>query len=109
MGVTNVKTVIDGMRSTRDTQMSEMAQLKAQVKEQNQRLIILSQEKAKLDSKTKQNQAADAASLEQTQAAFSNKQVSNLYSIYCSILLIFFFTDYNKPIEGQTGKLKTRN
>lgn len=51
VSVTSVKTVIDGMRSTRDTQMSEMASLKARIKEQNARLVQLSQEKAKLDSK----------------------------------------------------------
>lgn len=75
-GVTKVKALIDGMRTTRDTQMTEMAQLKARIKEQNQRLIQLSQEKAKLDAKTKSNQANDAANQEQIQAAFSNKQVS---------------------------------
>ncbi|EAT47411.1 AAEL001473-PA [Aedes aegypti] len=53
VGVTNVKSTIDGMRTTRDTQMSEMAQLKAKVKDQNQRLVQLSQEKAKLDAKNK--------------------------------------------------------
>lgn len=49
--VTSVKSVIDGMRSTRDTQMSEMTSLKAQIKEQNAKLVQLSHEKAKLDSK----------------------------------------------------------
>lgn len=51
VSVTSVKTVIDGMRSTRDTQMSEMANLKARIKEQNAKLVQLSQEKAKLDNK----------------------------------------------------------
>lgn len=68
-GVTNVKTIIDGMRSTRDTQMSDMAQLKARIKEQNQKLVHLSQEKAKMDSKSK-SQGGD-----HDQAAFSNKQI----------------------------------
>lgn len=72
VGVTNVKSVIDGMRTTRDTQMSEMTQLKARIKDQNQRLVQLSQEKAKLDAKTKANPASD------DQAVFSNKQVSLL-------------------------------
>ncbi|XP_037915004.1 intersectin-1 isoform X2 [Hermetia illucens] len=74
-GVTNVKTVIDGMRSTRDTQMSEMAQFKARIKEQNQKLLQLTQEKAKWDSKMKMNQFADAANQEQMNAAFANKQI----------------------------------
>lgn len=51
VSVTSVKTVIDGMRSTRDTQMSEMATLKARIKEQNAKLVQLSQEKSKMDSK----------------------------------------------------------
>lgn len=75
--VTNVKTVIDGMRSTRDTQMTEMGQLKSRIKEQNLRLVQLSQEKAKLDAKNKQNQGGSVVSgdPEQMAAAFSNKQV----------------------------------
>ncbi|KFB42982.1 AGAP009037-PA-like protein [Anopheles sinensis] len=68
VGVTNVKTTIDGMRSTRDTQMSEMAQLKAQVKEQNHRLVQLSQEKAKLDAKNKSGET-------ESQLQFTNKQI----------------------------------
>lgn len=69
VAVTNVKTVIDGMRSTRDTCMSEQAQFKAKIKEQNAKLVQLSQEKAKLDSKTRANPSAD------DQAMFTNKQV----------------------------------
>lgn len=71
VGVTNVKSVIDGMRTTRDTQMSEMTQLKSRIKEQNQRLVQLSQEKVKLDAKSKNSDpSADSA------VVFSNKQVS---------------------------------
>lgn len=66
--VTSVKSVIDGMRSTRDTQMTEMATLKTRIKEQNNKLVQLSQEKAKMDSKSKSD-----ASL--SQEAFSNKQM----------------------------------
>ncbi|XP_055636706.1 intersectin-1 isoform X2 [Toxorhynchites rutilus septentrionalis] len=68
VGVTNVKSTIDGMRTTRDTQMSEMAQLKAKVKDQNQRLVQLSQEKVKLDSKNKIGET-------ESQLQFSNKQI----------------------------------
>lgn len=75
-GVTSVKTVIDGMRSTRDTQMTDMAQLKARIVEQNARLISLSQEKAKLDIRTKMNASAgDAASDAGQDQHFSNKQI----------------------------------
>lgn len=69
VSVTSVKTVIDGMRSTRDTQMSEMATLKARIKEQNAKLVQLSQEKAKLDSKYAK---ADGLS----QEIFASKQLN---------------------------------
>lgn len=96
-GVTKVKALIDGMRTTRDTHMTEMAQLKARIKEQNQRLIQLSQEKAKLDAKSKTNQANDAANQEQIQAAFSNKQVSCFWCAYHFMEFSFFgvFSDFN--------------
>uniref|UniRef100_A0A182P2W3 Dynamin-associated protein n=1 Tax=Anopheles epiroticus TaxID=199890 RepID=A0A182P2W3_9DIPT len=68
VGVTNVKSTIDGMRTTRDTQMAEMTQLKAKVKEQNQRLVQLSQEKAKLDAKNKSGET-------ESQLQFTNKQI----------------------------------
>lgn len=68
VGVTTVKTTIDGMRATRDSQMAEMAQLKSQVKDQNQRLVQLSQEKAKLDAKNKTGET-------ESQLQFTNKQV----------------------------------
>ena len=70
------------MRSTRDTQMSDMAQLKAQVKDQNQRLVQLSQEKAKLDAKTKVG--------ENESIQFSNKQVCiTLWPSYVQDFSIF--------------------
>ncbi|XP_032595566.1 intersectin-1 isoform X3 [Drosophila grimshawi] len=76
-GVTNVKSVIDGMRTQRDTSMSEMAQLKARIKEQNAKLLQLTQERGKWDSKTKANSgvAGDAAQQEQLTAAFAHKQL----------------------------------
>lgn len=78
-GVTNVKTVIDGMRTQRDTSMSEMAQLKARIKEQNAKLLQLTQERAKWDAKSKASGAAlsgENAQEEQLNAAFAHKQVS---------------------------------
>lgn len=65
------------MRTTRDTNMTELAQLKAKIKEQNQKLLQLTQEKAKWDAKMKSNQYGD----EQTNAAFTNKQVENFSSL----------------------------
>uniref|UniRef100_A0A1L8DMI3 Putative endocytic adaptor protein intersectin n=1 Tax=Nyssomyia neivai TaxID=330878 RepID=A0A1L8DMI3_9DIPT len=66
--VTNVKTVIDRMRTTRDTSNSEMTNLKAKIKEQNAKLVHLSQEKAKLDAKNKANPADQ-------EQMFNNKQI----------------------------------
>ncbi|XP_013099385.1 intersectin-1 isoform X2 [Stomoxys calcitrans] len=75
-GVTNVKSVIDGMRSQRDTSMSDMSQLKARIKEQNAKLLQLTQERAKWDAKAKAAAAAgDAGQQEQLTAAFANKQL----------------------------------
>jgi intersectin len=67
--VTNVKTFIDGMRSTRDTIVAEQTQYKSKIKEQNLKLVQLSQEKARMDAKTKTTSAAE------DQAMFTNKQV----------------------------------
>ena len=52
-GVTDVKTFIDGMRSSRDTKMADMTSLKAQLKDQNERLIKVTQEKAKMEAKNR--------------------------------------------------------
>lgn len=69
VSVTNVKTTIDGMRSTRDTCVSEQALYKGKIKEQNAKLVQLSQDKAKLDAKTKIGTSVDE------QAFITNKQV----------------------------------
>ncbi|XP_023033932.2 intersectin-1 isoform X3 [Drosophila willistoni] len=77
-GVTNVKSVIDGMRTQRDTSMSEMAQLKARIKEQNAKLLQLTQERAKWDAKSKASGGSlsgEAAQQEQLNAAFAHKQL----------------------------------
>lgn len=96
--VTNVKTVIDGMRTTRDTCVSEQTQFKAKIKEQNAKLVQLSQEKARMDAKAKtnNNSAAD------DQALFNNKQVgsSNLLSTRYSTTN--FLPDYHQPTQRQS-------
>ncbi|KAH8413568.1 hypothetical protein KR009_012294 [Drosophila setifemur] len=77
-GVTNVKTVIDGMRTQRDTSMTEMAQLKGRIKEQNAKLMQLTQERAKWDAKSRASGAAmggENAQQEQLNAAFAHKQL----------------------------------
>merc|ERR1712106_1141447 len=55
-GVTDVKSFIDGMRSSRDTKMADLNALKTQLKEQNQRLLQVTQEKARIEAKNKVNQ-----------------------------------------------------
>lgn len=47
-GVSEVKSFIDGMRTSRDTKMQDMNALKAKLKEQNERLLIVTQEKAQV-------------------------------------------------------------
>lgn len=76
VGVSSVKTTIDGMRSTRDTQLQEMSALKNKLREQNQRLLTLSQEKARIEAKNKINSAQDAAGQEAIKMAFDNKQIT---------------------------------
>lgn len=69
--VTNVKTVIDGMRTTRDTIVGEQTQFKSKIKEQNAKLVQLSQEKARMDAKAKTNPNSSA----DDQAMFTHKKV----------------------------------
>nr|CAD7429672.1 unnamed protein product [Timema monikensis] len=76
LGVSGVKTTIDGMRSTRDQQMADMSALKTRLKEQNQRLVSLGQEKARMEAKNRMNSATDNANQEQVAIAFSNKQIT---------------------------------
>lgn len=49
--------------------------LKAKLKEQNARLVAVSQEKARLEAKNKMNAASDIAGQEQAKLAFQNKQI----------------------------------
>ncbi|KAH0568927.1 intersectin-1 isoform X2 [Cotesia glomerata] len=75
-GVSGVKTTIDGMRSTRDSQLQEMNDLKKKLREQNQRLLALSQEKAKIEAKNKMNASQDSAGQEAMKMQFANKQIT---------------------------------
>lgn len=75
--MTGVKSTIDSMRTTRDTQMNEMSRLKSTLKEQNQRLIAVSQEKIRLDAKNKINSNFDHSEThEQAQLSVSNKKLT---------------------------------
>eukprot|EP00095_Tigriopus_kingsejongensis_P004984 maker-scaffold96_size378025-snap-gene-2.51 protein:Tk04984 transcript:maker-scaffold96_size378025-snap-gene-2.51-mRNA-1 annotation:"intersectin-1 isoform x2" len=50
-GVADVKSFIDTMRSSRDEKMNKMNALKQQLKDQNERLLKVTQEKAQMESK----------------------------------------------------------
>lgn len=63
------------MRVTRDTHMHEMAALKNKLKEQNQRLLLLAQEKARLETRNKID-VSNSAATEQVLRAFTNKQIT---------------------------------
>ncbi|XP_012284787.1 intersectin-2 isoform X2 [Orussus abietinus] len=76
VGVSSVKSTIDGMRSTRDTQLQEMSALRNRLREQNQRLLNVTQEKARIEAKNKLNAAQDAAGQEAVKMAFANKQIT---------------------------------
>lgn len=74
--VTGVKSTIDSMRITRDTQMNEMSRLKSTLKEQNHRLIVVSQEKIRLEAKTKANSSIETSETQdRTQLSISNKKL----------------------------------
>lgn len=75
--VTGVKSTIDSMRTTRDTQMNEMSRLKSTLKEQNHRLIVVSQEKIRLEAKNKSNPSTDSAEIQDhTQLSVSTKKLT---------------------------------
>lgn len=99
LGVSNVKTTIDGMRSTRDSQMQEMSQLKNKLKEQNAKLLALSQEKIKLEAKNKLNTQADT---EETRVAFDNKEVT-IKNLRQKI------EDMQKEIDGKLSDIENNN
>jgi len=57
--------------------MYEMSRLKSTLKEQNQRLIVVSQEKIRLEAKNKMNQNMESAEVqEQTQLSVSSKKLT---------------------------------
>lgn len=57
--VTTVKSAIDEMRTVRDTCMSEQSQTKTKIKEQNAKLVQLSQEKSIMEAKVKTQEDAN--------------------------------------------------
>ncbi|CAL1275959.1 unnamed protein product [Larinioides sclopetarius] len=88
--VTDVKTSIDNMRTERDAKLEEMNNVKAKIKEMNDRLLILSQEKismrAQLSSVSQTNPSSEystvlhsfdskKAALEQLKSTVNNIEV----------------------------------
>uniref|UniRef100_A0A0K2SY41 Uncharacterized protein n=1 Tax=Lepeophtheirus salmonis TaxID=72036 RepID=A0A0K2SY41_LEPSM len=73
-GVTDVKTFIDGMRSSRDSKMGDMNALKVQLKDQNARLISVTQEKAKLEARSKITDAKIAEGRDEELSHFEVKK-----------------------------------
>ncbi|XP_022910047.2 intersectin-1 isoform X2 [Onthophagus taurus] len=102
VGVSNVKTTIDGMRSTRDFQMQEMSQIKNKLKEQNAKLLALSQEKIKLEAKNKMNVQMNDSQTEQTKQAFENKEI-NIKMLKEKV------DDMQKEIDGKMGDIENNN
>lgn len=76
--VTDVKTSIDNMRTERDSKLEDMNNVKAKIKEMNDRLLILSQEKlsmrAQLNSVSQSNPTSD--SYNSVMHSFNNKQAT---------------------------------
>ncbi|XP_011306596.1 intersectin-2 isoform X3 [Fopius arisanus] len=106
VGVSGVKTTIDGMRATRDSQQQEMTALKNKLREQNQRLLTLSQEKARIEAKNKMNAAQDSAGQEAMRMAFANKQIT-LKQMKDKIEdLEKQITEKNQDIENNNGQLE---
>ncbi|XP_045464724.1 intersectin-1 isoform X2 [Harmonia axyridis] len=98
LGVSNVKSTIDGMRTTRDSQMQEMSQLKNRLKEQNARLLALSQEKVKLEARYKQNQMNG----EFDRIAFENREV-NIKNLREKV------ADMHEQIKGKETDIDNNN
>ncbi|KAL3284526.1 hypothetical protein HHI36_018684 [Cryptolaemus montrouzieri] len=99
LGVSNVKSTIDGMRTTRDSQMQEMSQLKNKLKEQNAKLLTLSQEKIKLEARNKHNQMNGG---EPDKIAFENKEI-NIKNLKEKV------ADLKEQINGKLSDIENNN
>lgn len=77
-GVADMKSSIDNMRSTRDTKLTELSSIKQQLKDVNDRLLLLNQEKLKLIGQLKSNQTANPTndSYNIIIHNFNNKQIT---------------------------------
>lgn len=98
VGVSNVKSTIDGMRSTRDAKIQEQSQLKNKLKEQNAKLLALTQEKAKMEAKNKLN----AQSNQQDKQAYDNKEIT-IKNLREKI------EDMQKQIESKMSDIENNN
>ena len=75
------------MRTSRDTKMAELNALKTQLKEQNQRLLQVTQERAKIESKNKVNQRKMEDGIGKSDPRFGLNLIQTLANIFPSQLL----------------------
>ncbi|XP_067141065.1 intersectin-1 isoform X2 [Centruroides vittatus] len=78
-GVADMKSSIDNMRTTRDTKLAELNSIKQQLKDVNDRLLLLSQEKLTLMGQLKSNQNVSNPASESYNIImhnFNNKQIT---------------------------------
>lgn len=84
--VSELKSVIDGMRVTRDTQMTAIMNLKSTLKKQNQQLIAINQEKSCLESKKKlseqKNSDANHAARQDAAEVLCGKKKASLSQLH---------------------------
>lgn len=76
-GVTAMKSSIDDMRNERDTKLKEIADVKSKIKEFNDRLLVISQEKLNLKKQLKEvasNPTSDAYNT--VMHSFNNKEIT---------------------------------
>jgi hypothetical protein len=82
--------------------MQEMSQLKNKLKEQNTKLLALSQEKVKLEAKNKLNAQMGAQDADQAKIAFENKEIT-IKNLREKI------EDMQQQIEGKLSDIENNN
>jgi regulator of replication initiation timing len=85
VGVSTVKSEIDGMRAKRDGFMNENATLKLQLKEQNNRLLHAAQEKIRLEKLAAESEVKHI-NLKQLREKLANlkEEVRNICQFLCN-------------------------
>lgn len=100
-GVAETKNTIDGMRSTRDTQMAQLSSLKTQLRDQNQRLLIVSQEKVRLEAKNRMNATATPNASKTT---FSGKLNLFLFKNHFKNAIFVIFLDEAEVAQNTAAR-----